>query len=556
MGIRFFFVYLLFFLLLFLPFPKSNALIGNTDAIGTLAVYRTNLLELREIVFHETYGNAFYPEKRLGDFVEEYWGETFFYGIISIPGFSDRVNIYLLISLLFALNGFSVFCLTHFYTKSAPASLLSGLSFSTCSYMLCNQEMINALAFFMVPFVLLFIERYFIEQKPKYLFYSVFALGMQFYFSSYSFVFGVLMVSVILLYNFELLLKLIGKHYKYYLVVIFTGVLITIPGIYSILFGHKGENVFNPLVELPGISQRYSLELVNFISSWPNNLIYKKLFLISDKALKNQYFANIGLAFVGFALLGTIKGDKRKLLFVFFTIISVLVSFGTSLEVAGTTIHMPLYWLYKINFIQQFYRIPGRTFVLTVFCLSVLFSFGLVYIQQHLRYYQPVFVSIMIVFILENAPFPFPIESGNATALVPPEEYVNFYTKQHSKVIAELPSSLFTERFQYVNGVSEYSREYRYMYWQTLHKNFVINGSGSFFPKSRMYNNSLTKDVSSGNNLIKLINYNNLDFITLHKSLVLTQEEETIEPFLKSSNLLDKILETDEVVIFEVKKDV
>lgn len=545
--------FLAFFLALFMQFPLNGSLIGNTDAIGTLVIYREHLLKLKELFFGVQYGHTFYPGAGLTSYCEPYWGETFMYAAIRLLGFNDLWNVYLLVSFMYALNGFSVFCLTRFYTKDFGASLFAGLVFSACSYMLCNNEMMNALAFFPTPFALLYLERYLFEEKLKYLFFSLVLLALQFYFSTYNFAFGILLSLVFVLSYSNKILKLFTHHWKGYACFFSLFLLLIAPMYYFIVLSGNFQNAFNPLAQLPGVTERFSLALNNFTASFPNNLIYKGG--ISDTAktaLRNQYYTNLGFVFWGVALCGVVGAKKFRWRFVLITLAAILVSFGLKLSVGGFTATMPLYWLYKFDAVKTFYRIPGRTFVVAAFGLSILFSFGLVFLKQKLSYYKPVYFLLLAIFIVENIPFPFPIER-NGDALIPPKGYVDFYEKQKLKVVAELPSSLFTNRFQYTNGISEFSREYRYMYWQTIHKNNSVNGSGSFFPNFRMHNSDLMANITQGKNLEKLIAFNHLDYITFHKKFVFAEEEKGVGAFLAGSLLLQKQLENDEIIVYSIK---
>ena len=103
-----------------------------------------------------------------------------------------------------------------------------------------------------------------------------------------------------------------------------------------------------------------------------------------------------------------------------------------------------------------------------------------------------------------------------------------------------------------MNGVSEFTREYRYHYWQTKHHFNTINGSASYYQISRMENNDLMMKITEGDNLSELIRKNNLDFIFFHKDLVLFEHENEILTFLEQSTVLNKKFEGERMVIFSV----
>ncbi len=545
-------LYLIFFAILFIQYPLNNSLIGNTDAIGTLVIYREHLLKIKQLLFNVHYGNTFYPGPGLTSFCEPYWGETLMYSLLSVFRLGDLLNVYLIAAIIFALNGFSVYCLAHYYTKDFASSIFAGLAFSACSYMLCNNEMMNALAFFPTPFVLLYLERYFDEVRPRLLLAAVIILAVQFYFSTYNFAFGVLLSLFFVVARLKRLITLLPRHWKYYVCFVLAGLLAIAPMYYFIVLSGNFQNAYNPLAQLPGVTERFSLTLDNFSASYPNNLLYNGgIDDTTHSALRNQYYTNLGFVFWGLAGLGLLGMQKHRIKYLLIVVVAILISFGLFLQIGNATITMPLSLLYKIDSIKTFYRIPGRTFVVGAFALAVLSAFGVSFLRSKTTHFKFVLPFLLALLVVENVPFPFPTDR-NAAALVPPKGYLEFYQNQKMKVIAELPSSIFTNRFQYVNGISEFSREYRYMYWQTIHKNNSINGSGSFFPDFRMHNNDLMKDISANDNLKELIAYNKLDYITFHKKFVFAEEEKPVGAFLAASNLLAKQFENDEIVIYKV----
>lgn len=547
-------IYLLFFGLLFVQYPLSDSLVGNTDAIASLTIYKEHILKLKALVFNQQSGNTFYPESGITSYCESYVGETFFYAAFKLLGFSDFHVVYILIALFYSLNAFSVYCLCKIYLKKEVPAFLGGLAFSSSCYMLGNQEMMNALLFFPTPLALVFFERFLLKGKTLHLFLCVIFISLQFYFSFYNILYAILLVAVFAALNASVLFHDALKRPFYYAGAFILLIALVAPLFTFIIISDNFRGAFNPAVQIPGLTERFSFTLKNFLSSYPNNLIYQGgIREWGGVSLANEYYANLGIVFWICCLIGLFQSFKYKWVFVAIALVSTLISFGLYLDVFGYRITMPLTYLYKIEMFKWFYRIPGRTFVVGVFALSVLFAAGIVRITQNQKRGPLIAVALIVIFLFENLPFPFPL-LHNRNALVPPKQYLSFFEKQKMKVTADVPSSLFTNRFQYVNNISEYSREYRYMYWQTLHRNHTINGSVSYFPNSRMRNNDLLKDITINNNLAQLIATNQLDYLTFHKKLVLAKEETNIDTFLMHSPMLDKQLENEEIVIYKVKK--
>lgn len=412
--------------------------------------------------------------------------------------------------------------------------------------MLSNQELLNGLAFFCVPFALLYLERYFVgEGRWKLLVATLFLSGC-FYFSYYHFLFGFALFSGLFLLRYFQTRRWEGR-FEFLVLTVF--VLTTLPNFIR-LFSPELSEAYNPLESISDGPSRFSLSLASFLSALPQNLIYPdRISAMHHLAMKMDYKANLGMVCWGLAVIGMFTGAKVRCPYLFIFVLFTLVSLGPEIRVAGRSFSMPLNAFYQLDIFERFFRIPGRAFVVANFALAVLAARGFMVLRKRVKRANLLAVCLLVVFFLENLPLRVHPEDHSDVFAMP--EIYELIQADEPQVIAELPSSLFTDA-GYVRGISEFSREYRYQYWQTRHHHHILNGSVSYFPRVRMENNALLIKVAEGDNLPDLIRWNTVDYVTFHKDLIMSESEAAIYPYLNSRNYLRVLLDTDRVVLYQV----
>ncbi len=542
-------LYLVFFAIYFIGFPLSNSFIGSSDAILHTAMFYEIFYDLVEFMGLGQYGNAMFPETGIAPYMEFYYGETFLFWLPRIFGASDLWSNYFMLITIFSLNAFSVFLLTKEYVRNCNAALFAGFVFAASGYMLSNQELLNGLAFFCVPFAWYFLLRAFDTRKPAGLYWSVFFLGLSTFFSAYFFLIGVVLIGILMLIHLREMLSFSPKHLAG---AFFLACLISAPMIFKVLFGGIGES-YNPISDIPDAVDRFSLSLYSLITSLPNNLIYRSEYRhFGDQALKMDFSANPG--FIGFAffLTGCFVARKWKWFIIAIVVVTLLFSFGNHVTIGGRSIRMPLYYLYQWDALQTFFRIPGRFYSVTIFGIAVLAGAGYAKIESYIPKPRLFAAFVILLFLIENIELT-PGIYNHQSVIDVPECYESLKGNDKIDVIAELPSSLFTPNYGYINDLSEFSREYMYLYWQSKHHEHILNGSASYFPYSRMENNTRLIHLTSEDVLMDLIQSNNLEWIVFHKDLVLNENEKKIMDFLYTSSLLNIEFDDDRTVLFEVE---
>jgi hypothetical protein len=237
---------------------------------------------------------------------------------------------------------------------------------------------------------------------------------------------------------------------------------------------------------------------------------------------------------------------------VFFALLGLVISLGPYLTIGNLKFPILLKLLYQIPIVDKFIRIPGRFFVLTNFAVAIICAHGYSHLEERFRRKHWLLAGICIIFLVENIEFRTYAPDHRSVVSVPTGYAALPIKNNQLLILAELPSSLFTDN-GYVNDISEFSREYRYQYWQISHKQNTVNGSASYFPLVRMKNNELLKNVTLNSNLDLLIDSNHVDFLIYHKGLELNASELEILGFLRQSPRLTDYHEDDRMVIFKTE---
>ncbi len=183
----------------------------------------------------------------------------------------------------------------------------------------------------------------------------------------------------------------------------------------------------------------------------------------------------IGYTVLVFGLLGIFRAKlKFKALFVFFLLVSFVLSLGPYLQVNGPVlidIHnsyrlvpMPYYAIWKIP-ILNFLRFPNRY----AFCMELMLS---VFVASGLSVIMRRNISTIIAAVFLSVFIPLETTTGmpfNTSDAVIPAIYKTIKYEPGIKVIYDLPSGNEFNLEYVVNS-------YRYMYYQTYHHKTIVYG--------------------------------------------------------------------------------
>ncbi|MEZ5002391.1 MAG: glycosyltransferase family 39 protein [Chitinophagales bacterium] len=483
--------------------------------------------------------------------MEPYIGQTLIFFLFKLFFFSDIWASYFMVVALYVLNAFSVYKLAFHYTKDHRSSIIAGFFFAASCFMISTLELLNGLAFFAIPFSLLFLERFLEKAELKQLSYCVFFLALEFYFSGYLFLLGAIILFIRAAFDFRRFFK---AQWTVYLIGIVLFLLLVMPLAIK-LFSPIMQQAHNPVDDIPNGAQRFSLSWRSFISSLTYNPIYSSFQEWAHLTVKMDFKANLGLTCLLLIITTLFIKAGHKWFYWLILVIFLALSFGPTIHIHQKDYLLPLGYLYKSEIFYKFFRIPGRSFVICNFAIAILCAFAYSKLQYQFKRKNLLFVVLLFAFWIEN--FGLFVKSYDHRNVVQlPSEYAYFDSLKHVVNIAELPSSLFTESGYTNDGISEFNREFRYQYWQAkYHHQNIINGAASYFPNSRMKNNTVINSIQNEADLKNFIDVNQLDYVIYHHNLVILEKESKVVPLLDEATGVGKVVHTDEISIYKIKKN-
>lgn len=542
-----FWMYALFFFSLFIQYPLSDSLPGHSDTILNLSIFNDSFNRIIAFFQNENIGRAYYPEVFYEAFTELYWGHVLIFLPFKIMGLDDIWAYYIFISIIYTLNGLSVFYFFKYFKFSDYTSLLGGFLFSASAFAISQIEFLNGIPYFLFFLSLMIFFKYLDHKKLKYLYLSSILIGIQFYFSIYITIYFVAICASIFIYHY-LKNKATLIPFKLLFLSVIIGLFIIAPYIYIMIkygFVNKGYSV----IDFSNVNQ-FSLHWTDLIRPLSSHTFYRDVF----PDILNNSFRIVSHGFLGFAfILLTILGIKdiskeNKPLFFILLIIGIVFSAGPYLYDGDIKIPAPLYLFYKDLGFGGAMRIASRAYSLIIFAaiISILSLFD----KIDAKGIRNIGITIfLILFFLENIPQKF-AQNHYAKHLIVPISMNEYLAQKNNKyVILTLPSSLFSGMKFRDDGMSEHSREELYLYWQTKHKKNTVNGIGSYMS----YNRKHVDDMIHKNQWEDLQDKYQVSSIIFLKKYIIDKSEGNQLKTLKMDSNLKLILEDKQTAIFEFK---
>ena len=556
-NIAFFAILLFFFLFLFIVYPVNGALTGNSDTIVHLAFFKHYTNVITHFLSGEPLGNSYYPDSGVHLFAEPYFGQYAVFMFYKLLGISDIVAQYSFIATIYALNGWAVYLLAFYLTENKIAGCLAGFSFAGSSFLIANMELYNATGAVFAILAILFWLKYFKEGDVRYIILTVCFGGLQVYWSGYIFLFQNITLLLIAIVNYK---KIVNKKtIKQVSLAVPFYILIILPYLLGYILADRFDNAYNPALYNPEQVDAFSMHFIDLVRPLKDNLIYPHnvgWLNEPEGVMQIPYHANLGIALFIMSILGVMYLKKRALYLVGLFLLGLFLAMGPIVEIGEYQLFSPLYWFYEHTSLGKFYRIPGRAFIISVAALSLLAAYGAKFIDDNYKFGYLIVGSITIFILMENVPFRTNL-SSDRQILNPHPVYTDTLkqTPPEKTVLLELPSSILSDPSPEKNGLSEFSREYWYAYWQTIHKNHTINGSSGYFPKTRIMNDSLIKNLGSIKHFRKLISQNGITHALYHKEMLLTESERKYHRILDTTRLAKKVYEDSSLILYNLKKD-
>ncbi|MCB9234553.1 MAG: glycosyltransferase family 39 protein [Bacteroidia bacterium] len=546
--------YFAFFFLIFLQYPLSGALTGNTDTWYNLSIFNDYGNRILAFLTGTELGNAIYPETSNQIFAEPYLGEALTFLVWKIFGISDLWAYFLFIVTTYALNGLGAFLLIRRFVNGFWPAVAGGFAFAASTFAFSQVELLNGIGWSTALFCLYFFHRFVQEKRNVWLFWSMFFGGIQIYSSAYVFVYQCILLVLMVLTERKIFLQDRQMIIKTGLGIVSMALWI-FPFAWFYVLHSQISTSWNPFADDPTLIENFNLKPSDLIRSFDHNLIYPQIKHIEyGTVMRNHNYANLGLVIWALAVLGFWKYKKVRWFWGITILIGFLFAFGPSLQVGELKFPLPLKLLYEHTSLIDFLRIPARAFSLVVLGLALFAALGLENLIKKWNKTALILpLAFILIFTVENVPWKF--YKIDALRFIEAPSYYQETLSQlpRSTVVANLPSGLFTDNQGYVEGLSVFSREYIYAHWQTKYKCNTLNGSCGYFPKSRLRNNDWMKAINQGENLQELLKTNGVQIVAWHEKLVLSDWEKPFGEFLAQSPYLEKIGSGDGVTLYQSK---
>ncbi len=588
-----FLFYSLFFLLLFLQLPINGNIAGNCDTWYVIAYSNAYLAKLTSFFTGAEIGSALYPIKDIYAYGESAIGTAIIFIFFKLLGCSDVWAFYGFITVLFSLTAFSIFLIAKLYVQQWWAALFAGLAFMCSSFTFGNIDSPHTVFFAPTFFAFYFVKLFLQKKHNYYLLIASILAGIQVYFSAYVFLFGTIVLGLLVLINWSVLR--LKESIIYWALALVLFLLITVP-FFNFYFSKMAQPIFYNPFDSVLLAEAHSLDPVDFTRSLSDNLLYahqpmpsktikKNGDLLTDYGytyapIKDAKFmqgkqakttdevryvsarrtANIGiliyiLAFIG--LLMTIY--KARLELAFIGLAGLFLAFGPVIIIGDFLLPSPTYPLYTMTSFFQVLRVPCRAFFLTLFSLSILAAYGLSYLSKYAQrknFTLPplLFVGLAsILFMIENISFPLNAFEASKYQTVP-TEYQELTKQSKKNTILILPSEVGIALGKDTESLCQYNREIIYMNWQNQHQQNILNGVNGYFPRNRLEVQKLIYQLRNNPGVVlSFAKDYAVSHVLFHKNMLVYSYEQEILSFLEKNPYLKQVKNTSNVAIFTIQ---
>ncbi len=579
-------LYVVFFALYFLSLPLKDSIPGNCDSWLAIAYSNTYLNQLQAFITGDGVGRAMYPVENIAGFGESSLGLGAVFILFRLIGANDVVALYGLLVTVFSSTAWAVYLLVREYAQSTSAAVFAGFAFGAANFTLANIDSPHTVFFAVMFWSWLFLLKAFRHQQSRHLYVAAALAGAQAYLGAYVFLLEFIALAIVAAVHWrQWITPALRRHAPAGALVY---VLIALPFFNTYYQSLTGGNVVNPW-NAKAIAEAHSLDPIDLMRKLPNNLYNRRGNPVTvadahrshtayqvagfedfgdvlgpDHAAKRTersdpnnilHFNNVRrCAFIGIflyllAAIGLWRWQNRPGELIAVGVVGFVLALGPLAIVFGQAVPMPMYPVYAGFDVAGLFRIPSRSFFLTLLPLVVFAARGLTGVID--RFGRPsVFVAMATVLVLvENLPLPL---HAFAAPTEPPAVYRHLFASSTTRTILELPSDLGLEFARDAEDLFAYNREVIYMNWQTYHRQNILNGVNGYFPVTRMETQRLIDALPQS--LPDLSSSYDLRTVVFHKDFVLADKERALLKELRASPLLEQRLETPDLVIFELSR--
>ncbi|MCK5808852.1 hypothetical protein KAH37_07715 [bacterium] len=579
-------LYFFLFLVLFLHFPLTGTLPGNTDSL--LVIMLSNL-HLENIFgwFNGTIPTvSMYPVIDPLAFGESSPGGAFIYLFFKIFSSNEVVTYYLYISTIFALNGFGVHLIATKLIDNKPTiySFFAGLLFALSNMAFAHIDD-SIVFFYFLPLASLYLAISFYQNRSLlHLYFSALLYAIEIYVSLYVFLYTSIVFLIIGLYfaSKTLFTKQLLKHYG---IILFFTILIFFPRFY-----YYFQNVgIYPLVtpfEAMYTTQMTSLQLFDFILALPGNFLYGWIYkapMMNWGFVRHHNLIALSTIILAFYAFRAWNGQRK--IFAIIAITGTVLAIGPYVMFGIESLFpSPLIVFYNYIPILQFLRVTSRAYFIVLLVFSLLATLSLRHLcgrwcssrkQQVLA-----FTALSLLIFFENVPLP--MKSFKMPIEAPIKVYDEVVKLDKNAVIVDLPAlfsieylnwdeELFNDPARFVlattqtpklrvdnismfynswDDIYQYNREILYGIYQTKHHLNTISGINGYFPVPRMIYQYHIERLPD-KNAIKWLCEHDITHIVFHKNMVIKKDRLALSS-LQVSSSLQLLYEDDFNALFSI----
>lgn len=528
-------IYLLFYFL----FKNNNLIPGTVDTWYNLSIMKDVewLLSFR----YNTSSN--YPEGFNFMYAEYSFLSGFLFTVLNFflnNDYDSYVGFHVLVGVL---NAYSLFLLSFgFFKNSFLISFTTAILFCFFSFNIAFFDNVIYTIWFPLFLSLFFILKSRRLNNKKYVFIAVFFLSINIYFSVYNFLMSLIVASIILLYN----INIIFSKPKVLLTSLNLLLLLILPYFLIYFTFFKSDDFYLSILNLDFISAM-SLNFSDLKNSLSSNLIYgdfKEYNIFDYWRILNSGFLLPLLSILGCIF---IKNKTQK---IFVTIF--IIGFFLSFNIGSPIFELKSYFYKSFPFLFNF-KLVFKFYYLVIFALVFFASAYLALVLNRFRsLIGKLFFVILIltIFLMENFPLK-PTEHSTKFDTILIDEEILKKLRQQNAVVLFLPS--FPSNFHEDSKINcrEYifQQEYKYLYWQKIIDLNIINGYGRLLNKVW---GEIDKNFEP-DTLLSVFKYLNSDFGLTH--IIYIHEFRKECNFFDVSILKDNFsvtLDSNQITIYEI----
>lgn len=548
-------IYAAYVVLLLARFPLRGTLPGNCDSWLAIGLSKSIQSAVLAVFFPNDVGTAFFP---LGH--PYLYGESAPLGAALLMGLrglglGDVLSYSAFLVVGLSATAVAIFALGRSLGLAFVPALYSGFAFASSNFSLANLDD-SVVVFYALPVLsLLLVEMFRHTHRPWQLYGAALALGVQAYLSVYVFLYGTCAVGAM---AWGAIGRCRGTRRPAVLAgLILVGVAAPVLVGYPLL--HHLLGVVDPasgaassMLEVRGLAWS------SILKPLPGNFLYDAPPLADGAPfwMDIRTRAFLGYGTLALAALGAVWSVHRRRLLVLL-LLGLGLSIGTSISIAGLTLHPPMYYVYAYVPLSWYVRLPFRAFFLAALAISLLAGFGLQRViaaaRAHRGFASAASCIALLVLFVENVPSPLPAFPA-AEFLTPPAIYDAIPRGDKPRVILDLPSVGFgPEQMKLAHQpLFPYNRELIYMNWQYEHRQHIMGGVHGYPTAARLelYDHIRMVPASGALDYLK---GQGLEFIVFHSDLVLPGEEGGLAT-LESSPRLVEVAREGEAVLFRLRE--